>query len=234
LTQADIIVFMSDGDEYDSSKESPFVDGWRNDMRLQGGYDSYEIRSAGPDEVFDTEDDIYLAGDWDSEHIIDGVKESYTPARELVEGTGRVAFQEPNGYYRIALPGKHSIITSYSGWRSVATFRYNSSNSVSISSEPSPGRWAPEQEMSNRVRLIENGADDEFAGFEIVESGLSTLQGANGFELLLRRDDVDARLIEVASRDGLQYSISIVATGEDREYVMDKLTAAIRSNFVPR
>jgi hypothetical protein len=234
LSQAGIIEFMVQQGEHDASRESPFVDGWNNEMRLRGGYDSYEIRSSGPDEVFDTEDDIYLAGNPDSEHIIDGVKELYTSPRELVKGAGRVPFQEPNGYYRVTLPGKHTIVTSYSGWRSEVMFRYNSGNFVLIGSEPDGGVWTPERSLDRRLRGIENGMDENYRGYEVVESSLSTLYGAAGLEILLRQDDTEARLIEFVSRDGLHYSISIVASGRDRRYVMDTLTEAVRTGFEAR
>lgn len=58
----------------ENHRQYPYVDGWGNEMLIRGDAGSYEIRSAGPDEIFDTEDDIYLAGSSEREHIVDGVK----------------------------------------------------------------------------------------------------------------------------------------------------------------
>ena len=55
-------------------RQHPYVDGWGKEMRISGDAGSYEIRSAGPDEIFDTDDDIYLAGSIKRERIVDGVK----------------------------------------------------------------------------------------------------------------------------------------------------------------
>lgn len=231
----EIIDFMETDIGYGRSKrtvkDNPFKDGWGNEMRFQGDIKSYSIRSAGPDGIFDTPDDIYLAGNPDSEHIIDGVKESTSSGKDLMETRIKIPFQESNGYYRITLPGKYSVIRSHAGWRSEVTFRYTEKNTVKIVAEPYTDRWMPQREMETKAGAIRNGRDAAFGNYEIVESDLVQIDNAPGFEISAQKDDSIARIFGVASNEQLRYSISITASGEDRQYIMDTLTEAVKERM---
>ncbi len=233
-TKQEIIDFMEEEAGYKSAKQSkdtPFVDGWGNEMRFDGDVNQYTICSAGPDETFDTKDDIYLTGNPDTEYIIDGVKESNASGKELMKTMARIPYQEPNGYYRIVMPGKYSVIDAPSGWRSVITFRYTENNTVVITAEPESGVWDPQREMITRIRDVKNGVDKKLWDYEVVESNLVTVDQAPGYVVYLEKAAAAVRLYGIRSNAGLEYSVVITAGGEDRQLIMDTLTEAIQTGL---
>ncbi len=215
----------------ENEKDTPLTDGWGNEMRLEGDWDGYKICSAGPDEEFDTADDMYLAGNWDSEHIIDGVKEMKASAKSLMTGSLKIPFQEPNGYYKITLPGKYSAIKNYDGWRSEITFRYTAVNTVTIIANPSRYGWEPQQEMNNKISELESGMDTLFPDYEVVESKLVNIDNVPGYEIVLQKENQLGRFYEIMSGESIGYSIAIIASGEDRQYIMDTLTEAVQTGL---
>jgi hypothetical protein len=85
-TGTELVAFMHDEMGFkpprdNDPRRSPVVDGWGQALRIQGDVRGYEIRSAGPDELFDSDDDIYLAGDYRKERIIDGVRAAKAAAK---------------------------------------------------------------------------------------------------------------------------------------------------------
>jgi len=231
----EIIDFMEQEAGYEPSKrdpkDTPLIDGWGNEMRFQGNERSYTIRSAGPDRAFDTEDDIYLAGNPDGEYIIDGSREKNISGKDLMKSPLTIPFQEPNGYYRISLPGKYVVIKRYSGWRSEITFSYTKHNSVTIIADPIREKWEPEREMEKRVEGIQSGTDDTFPGFEIIHYSPASINDAPGYEIMLKRNDFLAHAYHIVGNDYIALSISIIASGKDREFIMDTLTNAIKGSL---
>ena len=231
----EIIDFMEQEAGYEPSKrdrkDTPFIDGWGNEMRFQGNERSYTIRSAGPDGIFDTEDDIYLAGNPDGEYIIDGSREKNISGKDLMKTPIRIAFQEPNGYYRISLPGKYAVIKRYSGWRSEITFSYTKNNSVTIIADPMRERWQPEREMEKRIERLQSGGDESFSDYEIIQYNLASINDAPGYEILLKSNDSLAHVYHIVSNNSIALSISIIASGKDRQFIMDTLTNAIKKSL---
>jgi hypothetical protein len=214
-----------------NKEDHPFVDGWRQEMRLSGDWKGYTIRSAGPDKKFDTEDDMYLAGNYDSEYIIDGVKEKNASAKNLMTGSLKVPYQEPNGYYNVTLPGKYSPIPKHEGWRSETIFRYTSNHTVTIVADPGQSRWDPQEEMDKRVQLIQAGRDEKYSGYEVIESNVVNISRAPGYEIVLKKDESTIHLYELVSWDSIQLTVAIVSTGKDRKYIMDTLTKAVEQTL---
>lgn len=232
-TAEELIDFMEKEAGYERSKDpkdSPLTDGWGNEMRIEGDTRSYTIRSAGPDKLFDTDDDIYLAGNLDGEYIIDGSREGLS-GKELLKSPIRVPFQEPNGYYRVTLPGRHAIIKKYAGWQSEITFSYTRNNSVTIVAEPMTRTWDPGVEMSKRLEILRSGRDDAFSGYEVVQYNPVDINKASGYEIRLESTDFLAHTYGIVGRDGIGLSISIITSGEDRHYIMDTLIDAIHKSL---
>lgn len=217
--------------EVENREDHPFVDGWGQDMQMTGNWKGYTIRSAGPDKKFDTEDDMYLAGSYDSEYIIDGVKEKNASAKNLMTGSLKVPYQEPNGYYRITLPGKYSPIPKHEGWRSEMLFRYTKDHTVTITADPGQNRWDPQAEMDKRVQLIQAGRDEKYIGYDVIESNIVTISRAPGYEIVLKKDESTIHLYELVSRDYIQVTVAIVSTGKDRKYILDTLTQAVEKTL---
>jgi hypothetical protein len=232
-TAEELIDFMEKEGGYERSKDpkdSPLTDGWGNEMRFEGDRMSYTIRSAGPDKLFDTDDDIYLAGNPDGEHIIDGSREKLS-GKELLKSPIRVPFQEPNGYYRVSLPGRYAIIKKYSGWQSEITFSYTRHNRVTIVAEPMTRKWDPGVEMSKRLEILRSGRDEAFSGYEVVQYNPVSINKASGYEIMLKSTDILAHTYGIVGRDGIGLSISIITSGEDRHYILDTLTHAIHKSL---
>ena len=233
-TAEEIIDFMEKETGYErskrDSKDSPLIDGWGNEMRFEGDVDSYSIRSAGPDKAFYTDDDIYLAGNPDGEYIIDGSREKLS-GKELMKSLIRVPFREPQGYYRISLPGKYAIIKKYSGLRSEITFSYTSNNSVTIVAEPEMKQWDAEGEMRKRVERIRSGRDEAFSDYEVIQYNPVSVNDASGYEIVLKKDSFLAHTYDMVSRDYIAISIAIVASGNDRQYIVDTLKDAIHKSL---
>ena len=215
----------------DREKDHPFTDGWGNPMLLKGNLKRYEIRSAGPDEEFNTDDDIYLEGNGHTERIIDCIKEKNASAKSLMSSRIKVAYQEPNGYYKFALPGKYVAIDNQKGWTSDITFRYTASNTVTVVADPGASRRDPAQEMAKRLRMLEGGRDEILSGYTVVESKLIKIDQALGFTIALESDGRLAQLYELTSREGIAYSIVIHSSGEERRYIMDTLSGAVRKGL---
>ncbi len=212
-------------------KDHPFTDGWGNPMLLKGNLKRYEIRSAGPDEEFNTDDDIYLEGNGHTEHIIDGVKEKNASAKSLMSSRIKVAYQDPNGYYKFALPGKYAVIDNQKGWTSDITFRYTASNTITVVADPGASPRDPAQEMAKRLRMLEGGRDEILSGYTVVESKLVKVDQAPGYTIALECDGRLAQLYELTSREGIAYSIVIRSSGEERRYIMDTLAGAVRQGL---
>jgi hypothetical protein len=208
-------------------EDNPFTDGWGNQMILKGDLKRYEIRSAGPDEELNTDDDIYLEGNSHTEYVIDGVKEKNASVKSLMSSPIKVAYQEPNGYYKFALPGKYAAIDNQKGWTSDITFRYTASNTVTVVADPAAGRRDPAQEMDKRVRKLKGGRDESLAGYTVTESKLVKIDQALGFTIALECEGCLARVYELTSREGITYSITIRSSGEERQYIMDTLCGAV-------
>lgn len=215
-TAEELIDFMEKEAGYERSKDpkdSPLIDGWGTDMRFEGDRRSYTICSAGPDKLFDTDDDIYLAGNPDGEYIIDGSREKLS-GKELLKSPIRVPFQEPNGYYRVSLPGRFAIIKKYSGWQSEITFSYTRNNSVTILAAPMTRKWDPAVEMSKRLEILRSGRDEAFSGYEVVHYNPIGINKASGYEIMLKSVDFLAHTYDIVGRDGIGLSISIITSGE--------------------
>jgi hypothetical protein len=232
-TAQEIIDFMEKEAGYERSKdpkESPLIDGWGNEMRLEGDRRSYTIRSAGPDKAFDTDDDIYLAGNPDGEYIIDGSRETLS-GKELLKSPIRIPFQEPNGYYRVSLPGKYAIIKKYSGWRSEITFSYTRNNNVAIVAEPMTRKWDPIGEMGKRLEILRSGRDEVLSGYEVIRYSPVSITNASGYEIKLKSDDFLAHTYVMVSQVGIGLSVSVITSGKDRQYILDTLIDAIHEGL---
>jgi hypothetical protein len=232
-----IVKFMIDECGFkkpEKREDHPFVDGWSQEMRLSGNWAGYTIRSSGPDKKFDTNDDMYLAGNYDSEYIIDGVKEMNASAKNLMTGSLKVPYQEPNGYYRVTLPGKYSPIPKYKGWRSEIVFRYTSDHTVTIVADPGQSNWDPRAAMNKRTELIRSGRDEKYSGYDVVESKVVKISRAPGYEIILKKDESTIHLYELVNHDSIQLTVAIVSTGKDRAYILDTLTRAIEETLALR
>jgi hypothetical protein len=212
-----------------SSSLTTLTDAWDNELRLDGDLDGYDIRSAGPDKVFDTDDDIYLAGNLDGEYIIDGSSQRRLTAKALSRRINLLPFQEPTGYYRILLPGRYTVIPKYEGHRSIIKFFYATNNYVKITADPISGDWNAESEMEDRIDELQ--WDEEFSDFEIVSSNLAPFRDFNGYEIRLEEDEIIAVEIGFYGDYYLAVSVLIVASGEERQEIMDILTEAVKANL---
>jgi hypothetical protein len=212
-----------------SSSPTTLLDGWENELRLDGDLDEYFIRSAGPDKVFDTDDDIYLAGNLDGEYIIDGSSQRRLTAKALSRRINVLPFQEPTGYYRIFLPGRYTVIPKYEGHRSIIKFFYATNNYVKITAEPFGGEWEPESKMEDRIDELR--WDEEFSDFDIVSSNLAPFREFEGYEIRFQNDDILAREFGFYGDYYLEVSVLIVASGQERQEIMDILTKEVKANF---
>ena len=198
-----------------SSSSTTLTDGWENELRLDGDLDEYFIRSAGPDKLFDTDDDIYLAGNLDGEYIIDGSSQRRLTAEALSKRINVLPFHEPTGYYRILLPGRYTVIPKYEGHRSIIQFFYATNNYVKITADPISGHWSAESEMEDRIDELQG--DEEFSDFDIVNSGLVFFRESQGYEIRLEKDDILAVEFGFYGDYYLAVSVVIVASGQERQ-----------------
>ena len=219
-------------DESFSDIEKSLTDGWGDTFRISGDMDDYSIRSAGPDRKFDTDDDIYLAGNWDGEHIIDGSRMKSLSAESLRKRPNRLPFREPTGYYQISLPGIYSVIRKYEGSRSEITFLYASNNYVRITAQPVSHDWIAEEEMARRVDVLQRGMDEDLVGFGIISSGPVYFNESDGYEIRLQKDDSLAREYGVSNNFYLAVSILVMASGKEKSQIMEILTNEVKTNLV--
>lgn len=212
-----------------SSSPTTLTDGWDKELRLDGDIDEYFIRSAGPDKVYDTDDDIYLAGNLDGEYIIDGSSQRRLTAKALSQRINVLPFQEPTGYYRIFLPGRYTVIPRYAGHRSEIKFFYATNNYVKITAEPFSGEWEPEIKMEDRIEALQ--WDEEFSDFEIVSSSLAFFREFEGYEIRLEKDDILALEYGFYSNYYLDVSVLIMASGKESQEIMNILTEEVKANL---
>jgi hypothetical protein len=213
-----------------SSSPTTLTDAWDNELRLDGDLDEYFIRSAGPDKVFDTDDDIYLAGNLDGEYIIDGSSRRRLTAKALSRRINVLPFEEPTGYYRIFLPGRYTVIPKYEGHRSIIKFFYANNNYVRITADPIGGGWSAESEMADRIDEFQG--DEEFSDFDLLSSSLTFFREFEGYEIRLERDEILALEFGFFGNNYLAVSVVIVASGQERQEIMDILTEAVKTNLV--
>lgn len=213
-----------------SSSPTTLLDGWENELRLEGDITKYYLRSAGPDKVFNTDDDIYLAGNLDGEYIIDGSSQGRLTAKALSKSINVRPFEEPTGYYRIFLPGRYTVMRKYEGDRSEITFFYAKNNYVKINAEPIRGDWEPEKEMEERIAAYR--WDEEFSDFEIKSSDLALFRDFSGYVIRLAKDDI--LVLEHGFYDNYYLAVSVVmvASGKERQEIMDILTEEVKANLV--
>jgi len=214
-----------------SSSLETLIDGWGNEMRFEGDIEKYFVRSAGPDKKFYTDDDIYLTGNPDGEYIIDGSSQRILTARALSTRMKAVPFLEPTGYYRVSLPGRYTVIPKYEGDRSEMTFLYARDNYVKIIAEPIRRDWDPEEEMNNRLDALQSGLDEEFFGFEISSYDLVQFEDGSGYEINLQNDDILAHEYGMYNNFYVSVTVLIMASGEERQEIMDILTEEVRTNL---
>ncbi|NIM89405.1 MAG: hypothetical protein GTO17_00470 [Candidatus Aminicenantes bacterium] len=212
-----------------SSSPTTLTDAWDNELRLDGDLDEYFIRSAGPDKVFDTDDDIYLGGNLDGEYIIDGSRQRRLTAKALSRRISVLPFEEPTGYYRIFLPGRYTVIPKYEGHRSIIEFFYATNNYVRITADPIGGGWNAESEMADRIEQLQ--WDEEFSDFDLLSSNLAFFREFEGYEIHLERDEILAREFGFFGNNYLAVSVVIVASGQERLQIMDILTEEVKVNL---
>jgi len=212
-----------------SSSPTTLTDAWENELRLEGDLDEYFIRSAGSDEIFDTDDDIYLAGNLDGEYIIDGSSQRCLTAKALSKRINMLPFNEPTGYYRIRLPGRYTVIPKYEGHRSIIKFFYATNNYVKITADPISGDWSAENKMEDRIEELR--WDEEFSDFEILSSNFAPFREFEGYEIRLQKDDILALEFGFYGDYYLDVSVVIVASGQERQEIMDILTEEVKANF---
>lgn len=217
--------------DWDDPKH-PLVDGWGMMMRFEGDVRGYEIRSAGQDHEFRTEDDMYLHGDADGEFIITGT------ARQRVsrdDFTGRITeppYQEPNGYYQVSFPGDYNVIPTYDGDRSEITFSYAKDMKVTISAQPQSRTWDPERELQRRLEVLRRGGDEMFREFKVVAYAQTRVAEAPGYMIDLAKGTISAREFAFMSGNRLRFSLVIITSGSDRAFIMEALTRAVHETLV--
>jgi hypothetical protein len=214
-----------------SSSLETLIDGWGNEMRFEGDIEKYFVRSAGPDKKFYTDDDIYLTGNPDGEYIIDGSSQKILTARALSTRMKAVPFLEPTGYYRVSLPGRYTVIPKYEGDRSEITFLYARDNYVKIIAEPTRRDWNPEEEMNDRLGALQSGLDEEFFEFKILSYNLVQFEDGSGYEINLQNDDILAHEYGMYNNFYVSVTVLIMASGEERQEIMDILTEEVRTNL---
>jgi hypothetical protein len=235
-TGAEIAEFLNAAGEGNSDplynpRQDPLVDGWGQEMRVTGDPNAYRIRSAGPDGIFHSQDDIYLVGSPTGEQIVDGVKEQNLTGRNLLQEGFTSSFQEPTGYYRISLPGSYSVSRHYDGPCSEFTFSYSSLNQVKILARPVAPGWEPAAARDARVAAITNQIDPDFVDFRVAHAQLIELQGAPGYELEIWRENQRAHLWEIVTADQHSLIITVLTGGEDHHFLLARLVQAVEQNL---
>ncbi|NOR14442.1 MAG: hypothetical protein GQ544_01925 [Candidatus Aminicenantes bacterium] len=210
----------------------PLVDGWGHGMRFEGDLRGYEIRSAGQDREFQTEDDIYLQGDADGEYIVDGAAQKRVNRDDFNRLVNSLPYQEPTGYYQVSLPGRYTVIPRYEGDRSEITFSYAKDIRVTISAQPDGRRWDPDREMRQRLESLRRGEDEMFREFVVSGYELAGLAAASGYKIDLEKETVLVREYTLMNDYTLHLSILIVTSGSDRQFIMDRLTQALHATLV--
>lgn len=208
-----------------------FVDGWGQEMRFQGDLWGYEIRSAGRDRLFDTDDDIVLQGNEDGEYILDGSESAVLTKESFARQINKLPFQEPNGYYQVQLPGKYAVIPDYDGTLSSITFAYAKDMRVTIEAEPSDRIWNPEPEMRKKLEALRRSEDENFSDFTVTRYGLVTLAKAPGYEITYEFENILAQEIMVMSHFGLFVHVTLVASGPDRQAILNILANALKQSL---
>ena len=209
----------------------PLMDGWGKLMRFEGDLRGYEIRSAGQDQEFQTEDDIYLQGDADGEYIIDGAARKSVSRDDFDRQVNPLPYQEPSGYYQLSLPGRYTVIPHYDGDRSEITFSYAKDMRMTIGVYPDNRRWDPEREMRLRLENLRRGEDEMFADFEVSGYDLVSIADASGYVIDLEKEAVLLREYSLMSSFALRFSILIVTSGSDRHFIMERLTQALHTTL---
>jgi hypothetical protein len=201
-------------------------------MRFEGDLEGYEIRSAGQDQEFKTEDDIYLQGDADGEYIIDGAARKRISRDSFTRQVNKLPYQEPNGYYQVSLPGSYAVIPRYDGDLSEITFSYAKDIKVTIRTHPESRQWDPEREMRRRLEFLRRGGDEMFRDFKILRYEQTRVAESPGYVIDLEKETVLAREFGFMSGNILQFSLVIVTSGSDRAFIMDRLTEAVQKTLV--
>ena len=205
----------------------PLVDGWGKLMRFEGDLRGYEIRSAGQDQEFQTEDDIYLQGDADGEYIIDGAARKGVSRDDFDRQFNPLPYQEPTGYYQVSLPGRYTVIPHSDGDRSEITFSYAKDMRVTIGAYPDSRGRDPEREMRQRLESLRRGADEMLADFAVSDYKLASMADASGYAIDLEKETVLVREYALMSSSALRVTVFIVTSGRDRHFIMDRLTQAL-------
>ncbi len=224
--EAEEIVYRSMDDD-----RNPFIDGWGSEMRFQRDMTGYEIRSAGPDKNFNTDDDIYLSGNIDSKYIVDDSERKNFSKTALLNPSMGLPYQEPTRYYQIKLPGKYTVVSNFTGGRSETAFAYAKDNQVTIIAEPIRMNWEPEKEMNNRLSLLRRGEDQNFSEFTVTGYGLTNIGEASGYEISLKNEKILVHEFSFCSNSYLSISISIISSGNDRQANLETLKNAVQQSL---
>ncbi len=210
----------------------PLIDGWGHGMRFEGDLQGYEIRSAGQDREFQTEDDIYLQGDADGEYIVAGAAQKRVNRDDFTRRVNSLLYKEPTGYYQVSLPGRYTVIPRYEGDRSEITFSYAKDIRVTIAAQPDGRRWDPDREMRKRLESLRRGEDEMLGEFAVSDYKLTSLTDASGYKIDLEKETVLVCEYTLMNDYALHLSILIVTSGSDRRFIMDRLTQAIHETLV--
>ena len=212
--------------------EGVITDAWGQELVLEGDISDYVIRSAGPDRIYETRDDIYIKGNQWGENVFDGSARRKVSLGSVRRRVNRLPFQDPTGYYEVHLPGAYKVIDEFSGGDSQILFQYSPDDFIRIAAGPDSTTWDPETEMQKRIEQIEEARDPDVIGMRLERYGPVSVQGGEGFEVRLEDSGRIIHEFWLVSGFYMRVRVSIQSKAGERKPIVDFLEQEIESRLI--
>lgn len=142
------------------------------------------------------------------------------------------SFNDPKGYYSIALPEGYKISNKSAGSRSKITFSYSKNTSVSVLASPMRKQWDPQAEMTKKVTDIQRGRAGAFSRYRVAGYGLVNFGFLDGYQIILRKKNEIAHAYAMVSDSSIAFSIAIISMGKNSQENHDTLDTAVKDSLM--
>ena len=212
--------------------EHTITDAWDKELKLEGDIEGYTIRSAGPDGLYETGDDITIKGNQWGENVFDGTNRRKVTLKSIQRRINRLPFQDPTGYYEVYLPGAYKVIDEFAGGDSEIRFQYSPQDFIKITAGPDSQTWIPETEMLKRLEEIKGFKDPDLSGMRLIRSGLVSIEGGEGFEIRMEDESNVIHEFRFVSGYYMRVRVWISSMSKDRSEIIDYLETEIESRLI--